>query len=449
MELGGGELASELRWLEPAGSGTNYTALKTAAQSTDQTYTWPTDAPANGDVWTWHTSGLTSWDAPTQYAPLDAGYILISNDATLPNDRALSSGLNNVRVDAGAGSTVSLDVLGGVSNISQFTSDQDNYTNSDWSTRTTHTVSSDNGMRAMTGFAALTEGTIRRLINTGTFPMYVPAEHPDSDAANRVAGTGDQIIAPNGGVLEITYVGSRWRVTGNDFNETNLGFKYKGQFYNQVPGSTNQSDHPYIGLTTAGAGAGNQNNPPDDSPNLPQSWGLLTGTTSTGSQTVFFPKNNNAFAAFGGGHLAAFGQIYVPTLSSGTQRYTAQISLTPSANGSTLAVNSSVGIRYSDNVNGGEWEVFTRNSGGTETTGDSNIAVAANTVYNCAIYVDKGCTEARFFITDGTNNYVTRIAATMPATTALAGVRVIAIASVGTTSKQVAVANIGGYFIQP
>ena len=451
--LGGGELSNELRFMEPAGSGANYTGFKSGAMGADQMYTLPIDAPADGEVLGWHTGGGLSWDAvdtdPTNDATNDLTYVTMSNTSALSNERALSSGINNVRVDFGPNSSVNLDVLGGVSNVSQFTSDQDNYTNSDWSSRTTHTVSSDGEMRAMTGFAALAEGTVRRIINTGTFPMYSPAEHPDSDAANRVFGTGDQIIAPNGGVLEITYIGSRWHVTGNSFSEANLGFKYKGQFYNQMPGSTNQSDHPFLGLTSAGTGAGNQSNPPDDSPDLPQAWGLLTGTTATGSQTVYFPKNNNAFAAFGSGHLAAFGQIYVPTLSTSGQRYTAQISLTPSANGSTLAVNSSVGIRYSDNVNGGEWEVFTRNSGGTETTGDSNIAVAANTVYTCAIYVDKACTEARFFITDGTNNYVTRIAATMPATTALAGVRIIGIASVGTTSKQVAACNIGGYFIQP
>ena len=451
--LGGGELSNELRFMEPAGSGSNYTGFKSGAMGGDQMYTLPIDAPSNLQALIWNTGGGLSWEdvdlSTTNEAPIDATYVVISNNSTLTNERALTAGVNANRVDAGANSTVTMNVLSGVSVVSQFTSDQDNYTNSDWSTRTTHTVSSDNGMRAITGFVALTEGTIRRLINTGTYAMYLPSEHPDSDAANRVGGTGDQILAPNKGVIEITYIGSRWEVTYNSFNEAALGFKYKGQFYNQVPGSTNQSDQPFIGLTTAGTGAGNQNNPPDDSPNLPQSWGLLTGTTSTGSQTVYFPKNNNAFAAFGGGHLAAFGQIYVPTLSTSGQRYTAQISLTPSANGSTLAVNSSVGIRYSDNINGGEWEVFTRNSGGTETTGDSNIAVAANTVYNCAIYVDKSLTEARFFITDGTNNYVTRIAATMPASTALAGVRVIGIASVGTTSKQVAVANLGGYIIQP
>lgn len=451
--LGGGELSNELRFMEPAGSGANYTGFKSGAMGADQMYTLPIDAPADGEVLGWHTGGGLSWDAvdtnPSDDAPNDVSYVTMSNSASLSNERALSSGVNNVRVDGGPNSSVNLDVLGGVSVVSNLTADQDNYTNSDWSTHTTHSVSSDNGMRAITGFSALPEGTIRRLINTGTYAMYLPSEHPDSDAANRVGGTGDHILAPNKGVIEITYIGSRWEVTGNSFNEANLGFKYKGQFYNQMPGSTNQSDHPFIGLTSAGTGAGNQNNPPDDSPNLPQSWGLLTGTTSTGSQTVYFPKNNNAFAAFGGGHLAAFGQIYVPALSTSGQRYTVQISLTPSANGSTLAVNNSVGIRYSDNVNGGEWEVFTRNSGGTETTGDSNIAVAANTVYTCAIYVDKACSEARFFITDGTNNYVTRIAATMPATTALAGVRVINIASVGTTTKQVAVANIGGYFIQP
>jgi hypothetical protein len=63
--IGGGTTASELRLMEPSGSGTNYTAFVAAAQSTNQTYVLPTDTPANGEFLRWNTGGTLDWAAPT------------------------------------------------------------------------------------------------------------------------------------------------------------------------------------------------------------------------------------------------------------------------------------------------------------------------------------------------------------------------------------------------
>ncbi|MFN8366545.1 MAG: hypothetical protein U0Y96_04800 [Candidatus Kapaibacterium sp.] len=57
--------ATELRLYEPSASGSNYTALKAAAQSTDLTYTWPTSAPSAGQVLSSDASGNLSWIAPS------------------------------------------------------------------------------------------------------------------------------------------------------------------------------------------------------------------------------------------------------------------------------------------------------------------------------------------------------------------------------------------------
>lgn len=62
LNFGGFTSAAELRFLEPSGSGTNYSGFKQAALGTSITYTLPTDAPANGDVLTCQTDGTLSWE---------------------------------------------------------------------------------------------------------------------------------------------------------------------------------------------------------------------------------------------------------------------------------------------------------------------------------------------------------------------------------------------------
>jgi hypothetical protein len=53
--------ASELRLNEPSGSGTNYTAFKTAAQAANVTYTLPTADGTSGQVLSTDGSGILSW----------------------------------------------------------------------------------------------------------------------------------------------------------------------------------------------------------------------------------------------------------------------------------------------------------------------------------------------------------------------------------------------------
>lgn len=61
FKLGGGTSASELRFLEPSGSGTNYTAFKAQAQSGNITYTLPAADGSSGYCLTTNGSGTLSW----------------------------------------------------------------------------------------------------------------------------------------------------------------------------------------------------------------------------------------------------------------------------------------------------------------------------------------------------------------------------------------------------
>lgn len=123
-----------------------------------------------------------------------------------------------------------------------------------------------------------------------------------------------------------------------------------------------------------------------------------------------------------------------------------QLSITASPSGTTLNVSNSIGIRHDDNTNSGKWQVFSRDSGGSETTADSGITVTANTLYMLRIFLDKGLTEARFSITDGTNAYVGRIAANLPSA-AVCGARLGIFKSVGTTNRVINPVSIGAFAI--
>jgi len=337
---------------------------------------------------------------------------------------------------AGGGSPV-------VISPAQITADQDNYNPTDWDTATVVRLNFDANGHAITSFDAETTGEEKTLVNITGFYAYIPSEHPDGTAANRVAGEQDHILEPYGSIrMAFDGTTSRWRVTYNSFHAAMLGLTGKGLYYYQMPGSTNQSDQSFLGLAVTGTGASNQNDVSTTA--LPAAWGLTTGTTATGVSTLYLIKNNVTFSAFGSGHLAAWAWVYIPTLSTSAQRFMTQLSITASPSGTTLNVNNSIGIRHDDNTNSGKWLVFSRDSGGSETTADSGITVAANTPYMLRIWLDKGRTEARFSITDGTNSYVGRIAANLPSA-AVCGARFGAFKSVGTTSRTLNCAGLGAF----
>ena len=59
--VGGGTGASEIRILEPSGSGTNYSAFKAQAQAGDVTYTLPAADGSSGQVLSTNGTGTLSW----------------------------------------------------------------------------------------------------------------------------------------------------------------------------------------------------------------------------------------------------------------------------------------------------------------------------------------------------------------------------------------------------
>lgn len=88
--IGGGATASAVRFLEPSGSGTNYSSISAVAQSANVDYTLPSAAPTiNGDMMTGTTAGALSWVHPVMTVLKTADEI-VSSSTTLQDDDALT-----------------------------------------------------------------------------------------------------------------------------------------------------------------------------------------------------------------------------------------------------------------------------------------------------------------------------------------------------------------------
>jgi hypothetical protein len=320
---------------------------------------------------------------------------------------------------------------------SQVTSDQDNYAPTGWDDATTVRVSFDSDINAITSFNSATDGERKILRNVGTNFGYIPGQHPDGTAANRVKAASDVFVEP-GGSVEIEYDGtdSRWYVTNNTFDPSR---NVKGHWYFESVGATTGADHQNLGFgLSSGANATTA-----ATATLPGTWEIGTASSATGVATLFLSKTVLNPFFYTSSHLVTSVWVYIPTLSTGTQTYTFQFGFVPSPNSTTLAVNNSIGIRYSDGINSGKWEGFSRGNAGAESTVDLGTTVVTNTMYLLTICYDKSGTEARFYLN---GEYAGRVAANLPNAVA-AGVRAGIFKSVGTTSRTAQIASIKAYSV--
>lgn len=311
------------------------------------------------------------------------------------------------------------------------TGDQDNFNPTGWATADVVRMSFGTTLKAITGLAAWTNGKPKLIVNISANSCYFPPEHPDSSAANRIAGESDYILEGGGSVWAFyDDTSSRVRLVNRTFDPVLMHFSGKGQLFLVPPGSTVQADHPFLGFAQAGGSNGNTA-PTSTQPGL---WDIDTASSATGASSVYISKNNNGIAFFGTSHIMCGFTMYIPTLSTSAQRFMSQVSITNNPSGTSLNNNNSVGLRHDDNTNSGKWLFFSRDNAGAETTADTGITVVAGTVYRGVIAIDKARAEARLFITDGTNTYQGRITGNMP-NAVLAGARAIVVKSVGTTSR--------------
>lgn len=296
-------------------------------------------------------------------------------------------------------------------------------------------VSGDDGIRGITSISAtgMPDGQTFRIVNTGTQPLVLQAQHPDATSGNEFLGPKD-VFLPGG--QSVTAVR----------DATADGF--------WVDGAQAQSGKMVTSTVVSG------------SPTAAD-WGSMTFTTGGGAITFgsdgvkhgYWTVNTAASAAanpsvslgksiaptrFGQAYLYSRSIVRIPTLSDGSQTFKVFTGFT-----STLSLTdsplSSAGIHYTSTFNSGKWYGYSSDAGAV-TTVDLGITVVANTTYVLETYSNLQRTEVRYFV-DGV--YRGRSTTNMPAS----GANVYPLCGIlkqgGTTTRAVYVTEMSATYLYP
>lgn len=159
--------AGEMRFYEPSSSGSNYTAIRSQAQSSNVTYTLPAADGSSGQILSTNGSGSLSWATASASPSFTVGSATVSSG----NNHNLNIGSNNfIRVSNGSSFTI-------------------------------------------TGIAGGVNGRMIILFNTGSTNMTIANEDSGSSSSNRII-TNASTITSNSGCVTLVYDGTanRWVV---------------------------------------------------------------------------------------------------------------------------------------------------------------------------------------------------------------------------------------------
>lgn len=414
----------------PAGqyysNGVSWEYMDTPAQATQP----QVDAGVVTNQWVAPSTLAASsqWDTKNDSIQFQDEGVNLGTSGTVDTIDFVGSAVTAARV----GNVLTVTVTGSspaVISPAQITADQDNYSPTDWATATIVRLSFDSSIPAITGFAAKSDGDRVTVFNISGNSGYIPGEHPDSSAANRVISPKDFIILPYS-QFELMYDGtsSRWRIIGDDSGGT-------GVFYSQSAASNVTGDIADVNYLAFNAGLLSQI---VSTTTLPTYWSARTGTNNNGAAGVSLVKTVNQYTAFGAAHQFVESDISLPVLSDGTDTFLVEIQLSRVPSLSLVEGDNNIGIRYSDGVNSGKFEGFVQDNAGVEAVVDLGVTVTVDLIYKLRIEFDKSRTESRFYI----NGVMCgRITGTVP--NALTnGSRVVIFKSAGTTERLVKIFNI-------
>lgn len=356
-------------------------------------------------------------------------YQAVRHDLTLTGDGITSSPLG---VDTTEIATqYDLSVNGrGFSEITptQVASDQNDYSPTQWDDADVVRLSGDASGRAITSLAAPATSLSpheKILMNVGSNTLFFIIGSTDGTAANRLVGYPGVYKLYPGAQTRIIYdqTDSKWRFTSAE-TEADIA----GVYYDVSPGSQTAGDHETFnwnltGTTTMAVMA--------PSTTGPACFGMSTQSSATNFGAFYFPKTVLTYGYYGGAFLWTEAYLSMGNLSDGTQTYTIEVQLSRTPASNNLEDNNIIGLRYSHGINGGEWELFTQDNAGTESTTDTNVAFAADTPTTIRIEANESRSWAVCYINGA---YAGKITANMP-DAGIMGAKVTIQKSVGTTAR--------------
>lgn len=372
-----------------------------------------------------------------------SGGISVAPIVTIDSSGATSP--RTITLGTEGGNTVKfMDISGSASapytiSPAQLTGDQDNYNPTGFGKAKYVRISSDNGMRAITSMVDSTGGEhVKVITNSGSYMLYFPMDHPDGTAAYRITGQPCDIYLFPGQTREFYYdeTSSRWRCVNYTLDDDRLQL-----YYDASSRSSASGDNADLAFTVIGTGNAGNTAPSSPRPGYIQ---LSTASSSTSGYILSFVKTANTYTTYADAHIFVECQLFFPTLSDGTETYTTEVQLSSSGTSTTLEPNNTIGVRYSNGINSGKWELFTQSNTGTEAVADLGVTVSANTVYKIRIELDKANAEARAYIN---GSYAGRVSSNVTAT-ACAG-RIIHLKSAGTTARTANVIRLSSGSIYP
>lgn len=341
------------------------------------------------------------------------GTLTTNYTLTLPADDGTA---NQVLTTNGTGTLSWTTPSGGggspsVVTFSQFTSDQNNITTSGLSSATVVRVSGDDGIRTITSISStgMSDGWAFRMVNVGSQPLILAAQHPSASANNGFLADKDVVLPAK------HFVSLIWDSTSGGFVISPSVTNESGKIFSiySSPTSATAGDNPFITYTTASGSVTGLAATSDN----PGAWQASTLTSTTGAAAITMGKSGSlGLGHYGSSYIYYEAIVSIPTLSDGTNTFFATHMMRNNVGiSASNAPSQAIQIAYSHGENSGKWFATTRAAGST-TTVDLGVTVVDKVTYHLLIAINKQATEARFYI-DGV--YRGRSTTNLPTTSAV------------------------------
>ena len=184
--------------------------------------------------------------------------------------------------------------------------------------------------------------------------------------------------------------------------------------------------------SVSGAGSGTKAVASASTVGNPGVFGLLSGTATTGSAYIYNTTQDEVFPITGGGVTEYETIVNVSALSDTTNAYTVLFGWRSAAFNGGITPTSTVGFRYSHDLNNGNWS-FECRAADTSTSVDSGVIPVANTFVRLGFIMNAAGDSVQFYV----NGVATGapITTNIPAATVKGQLAWLILKSAGTTSR--------------